>query len=63
MTIQILNVVGFGTAMLFNGLSANFMPATLTEITDEIDARISPAGYAFAIWGLIYSLLGVFTVY
>jgi len=24
---------------------------------------IDPAGYAFSIWGLIYTLLGIFTVW
>jgi|TARA_B110000285_G_scaffold195272_1_gene225456 translocator protein len=32
-------------------------------ITDENDLKIAPAGYAFSIWGVIYSLLGVFMVY
>jgi len=27
------------------------------------DTRIDPAGYAFSIWGVIYSLLGVFAIY
>lgn len=39
------------------------MQNSLSEITDSVNARISPAGYAFSIWGLIYSLLGVFVVY
>ena len=50
-------------AMVFNGASQAVMPYSLSEITDQWDARIDPAGYAFAIWGLIYSLLGVFTIY
>lgn len=33
------------------------------EITAEWDTRIAPSGYAFSIWGLIYSLLGCFAVY
>jgi len=49
--------------MLFNGLSADLMPVSLPDITAEWDPRIAPAGYAFAIWGLIYSLLGTFVVY
>jgi benzodiazapine receptor len=58
-----LNVVGFIIAILFNGLSAELMPFSLPEITNEWDPRIAPAGYAFAIWGLIYSLLGTFVFY
>ena len=61
--LQVVNCVAFFIAMLFNGLSPVIMPFSLTEITDDIDARIEPAGYAFSIWGVIYSLLGVFTVY
>lgn len=62
-TIQILNVVGFAIAMVFNGISPYFAAASLPDITDRWDVRIEPAGYAFAIWGLIYSLLAVFVVY
>ena len=49
--------------MLLNGLSPVIMPKSLSEITDGVDSLIAPDGYAFSIWGLIYSLLGVFTVY
>ena len=49
--------------MLLNGLSPVIMPNDLSEITDGVDSLIAPDGYAFSIWGLIYSLLGVFTVY
>jgi hypothetical protein len=63
LTLQILNVVGYALAMLLNGLSPVIMPNSLVEITDGVDARISPDGWAFSIWGLIYTLLGVFVVY
>jgi hypothetical protein len=63
LTLQILNVCGFGVAMLLNGLSPSIMPASLGTITDEIDARISPADYAFSIWAVIYSLIFVFVIY
>lgn len=49
--------------MLLNGLSPVIMPNSLTYITDTVDVLIAPDGYAFSIWGLIYSLLGVFVVY
>merc|ERR1712127_698146 len=39
------------------------MPMSLSEITAMWDTRIDPAGYAFSIWGIIYSLLGVFAIY
>ena len=49
--------------MVFNGLSSTKMPRSLPSITDEYSLRIAPANYAFAIWGLIYTLLFVFVVY
>lgn len=61
--LQILNVSGFVIAMVINGGSQGFMKYSLSDITNQWDARIDPAGYAFSIWGLIYSLLGVFTIY
>ena len=39
------------------------MPYGLGFITDEIDAAVTPADYAFTIWALIYSLIFVFVVY
>ena len=46
-----------------NGTSQSFMPMSLSQITAMWDTRIDPAGYAFSIWGAIYSLLGVFAIY
>jgi len=50
---------GSGTLMKLVGLT----PVNLGEITTLWDTRIDPAGYAFSIWGLIYSLIAVFTIY
>jgi len=33
------------------------------EITEISDIRLAPLGPAFAIWGIIYMLMGAFTVY
>jgi len=66
LTIQILNVCGYIATMVVNFAAQRipgFLPATLSTITSQTNARIDPAGYAFAIWGVIYTLLGVFTVY
>jgi hypothetical protein len=49
--------------MVFNGASSALMPYSLSEITDQWDTRIDPATWAFAIWGVIYSLLGSFVFY
>ena len=55
--------MAYALAMLLNGLAPIILPADLGTITDEVNVAINPAGYAFSIWGLIYTLLGVFTVY
>jgi hypothetical protein len=33
------------------------------QISDNYQNLFAPAGYAFSIWGLIHTLLGIFTVY
>ncbi len=44
------------SALPLNGRSAG-------EISDSLPSYFTPAGYAFAIWGLIYLGLGAFVVY
>jgi hypothetical protein len=39
------------------------MPASLNEINIQWDIKNAPARYAFGIWGVIYTLLAIFTVY
>lgn len=33
------------------------------QISDDYANLFAPAGYAFSIWGLIYTLLGIYTIY
>jgi len=63
--MKILNVLAFVVAMIFNGLQSFFAPkdTNLSTITHQWHVLIAPADYAFAIWGLIYSLIIVFVVY
>ena len=49
--------------MASNAFSAIYSKHSLPDITAEWDLRITPAGWAFSIWGLIYSLLAIFVVY
>jgi len=49
--------------MLFNGFAQRVSTESLGDISDNNDLRIGPASYAFGIWGVIYFLLAVFTVY
>ena len=65
--LQVVNVCAFGVAMATNFGSSYIAPLTSSEtletIGEKYDLTISAAGYAFSIWGLIYSLMGVFVIY
>ncbi|QUH27251.1 hypothetical protein HZR23_07295 [Serpentinicella alkaliphila] len=63
--IGILNVFIFIGTIVVNGL-ANIIPInnmTTGEVADLYPNLFVPAGITFSIWGLIYFLLGIFTVY
>lgn len=49
----VMNVLA--TTLPLNGQSTN-------EISDRYDTLFAPIGFTFAIWGVIYLLLGVYTV-
>ena len=49
--------------MFVNAICNSILPKTQKEIVAEWDIKISPAGWAFAIWGIIYTMLTVFVVY
>ena len=63
MKLQVLNTAGFVIAMFANGFAQELSPKTLNEISTFYDSKVQPSGYAFAIWGIIYFLLLIFTVY
>lgn len=61
-----MNIVAFGLTVLVNGLagSTTILGGKLTaEISDANPTLITPAGYVFSIWGVIYVLLGIFVVF
>jgi benzodiazapine receptor len=63
--LQITNIVGFVAVVVVNIL-ANALPIngkTTAELSDSYPNLFVPAGYVFAIWGVIYLLLLAFTVY
>jgi len=63
--LQIANIVGFIAVVTVNIL-ANALPIngkTTAELSDSYPNLFVPAGYVFAIWGVIYLLLLAFTVY
>ena len=62
---QIVNVVAVVVTIAINGM-ANSLPLnniTTAEISDSFKVFFVPAGYVFAIWGLIYLFFIAFAVY
>ncbi|MGD8626101.1 MAG: tryptophan-rich sensory protein, partial [Anaerolineae bacterium] len=55
-TVGIITVNGLANALPFNN-------KTTGEISDSFDVYFVPAGYVFAIWGLIYLALAAYTIY
>jgi hypothetical protein len=61
-----MNIISFALTVLVNGLagSTTILGGKLTaEISDANPTLITPAGYVFSIWGVIYILLGIFVVF
>lgn len=62
---QIINIVGLAFTLVINGL-ANALPlngVTTGNVSDNIPSLFTPAGYVFAIWGMIYFFLIAFAIY
>jgi hypothetical protein len=63
--LQVLNllsvIVAIMTSYLVNGKQEG--KASIGEISAQYDNLLTPAGYAFGIWGLIYIALLVFGIY
>jgi len=60
------NILAFILTILVNGLagSTTILGGKFTsEISDANPTLITPAGYVFSIWGIIYILLGFFVVF
>ena len=60
------NAIAFALTVLVNGLagSTTILGGKLTsQISDANATLITPAGYVFSIWGVIYILLGIFVVF
>ena len=61
-----LNIIAFVAVVIINGLagSTTFIGGQDTaQVSDENFTLITPAGYTFAVWGIIYTLLGVFAIF
>jgi len=65
MLLRIANIVAFVLVVVVNIL-ANLLPLngrTTASISDAYPTLIAPAGYVFSIWGIIYALLLIFTLF
>jgi len=63
--LQVVNVGAYLTMIILNAL-ANILPIngqTTGGISDKYANLFAPAGITFAIWGLIYFMLGLFILY
>ena len=64
--MQIMNGIAFLLVILINGFSAAASAGKNTDlgyITDKANLAIAPDSWAFSIWGIIYALIGCFTIY
>ena len=63
--LQIANGLAFGSTVFINYLSNTGVMnnTTIGEISGGLRSLFTPAGYAFAIWGLIYTMLFGFAIY
>jgi hypothetical protein len=63
--LQSLNIVAFILTILVNGLasSVGLNGRTTAQVSDLYSTLVTPAGYVFAIWGVIYALLLAFVVF
>jgi len=65
LAFQILNVVGFVAVVIVNALSSAGYIGEVTngEVSDRYPVYVTPNGYAFSVWGLIYFFCAAFTIY
>ena len=65
LSLSILNLLGFIGTVVVNALATALPINNITtgELSDLYPNLFVPAGLTFAIWGLIYVLLGIFVIY
>jgi hypothetical protein len=63
--LQISNGIAFVSILIVNYLSNTGIlnNTTIGEVSGDLNTLFTPAGYAFAIWGIIYLFLLAFVVY
>jgi len=63
---QAVNVVAFVVTLVVNGLAGSTTllgGVTSAEVSAMYPTLVTPAGFTFSIWGVIYALLFLFVVY
>jgi len=61
-----VNIIAYVLTVIINGLAGSTTligGVNTAAISDLYPTLITPAGFTFAIWGVIYFLLGVFVLY
>lgn len=64
--LRAANIAAYIVTIIVNGIagSSTFIGGQLTAaVSNKYPTLVTPAGFTFAIWGIIYVLLGVFVVY
>jgi len=64
--LKVSNIVAFVLTVIINsiaGATTLIGGVNTADVSNAHQTLITPAGYTFAIWGIIYFLLGVFVVY
>jgi hypothetical protein len=65
-TLVIVNILAFILVLIVNSLAGSTSligGVNTAKVSDANPTLITPPGYVFAIWGVIYLLLGAFVVY
>ena len=62
---QLVNLIAFVVTVVLNGMAVALPLNGLTtaEISDRFPVLVTPAGYVFSIWSVIYLLLAAFTIW
>jgi benzodiazapine receptor len=63
--LRLGNIAAFIVTLAINGLAGTTVlnGRTTAQVSDLYSNPFTPAGYVFAIWGIIYALLLVFVIY
>jgi benzodiazapine receptor len=59
------NIIALVITLIINGLAGTTLlnGRTTAQVSDAYPTLITPAGYVFSIWGIIYTLLFAFIIY